>query len=300
MPAVCDADQVKGRPVVTSNSLHHSPSDRRRDPAVAENRPEPTARAVRVRRAGVSGLLAGGLGLAALAASSGAPVGASTSLVGSSHLSANPNLAFVLFVLGLAGLCFELMHPGLNLPGVAGLISLVVSLVLLGRLPVDAAGVILLVLAFVFFLVELKTGARSVAALAGVACLVVGGLFLYDPSVPNARVSLFLLIPLAAVLGVFFLAVARIALKARNLPVTTGADNLIGEEGVVTEALRPAGQVRVRGEVWAATLDEPKAKAPVGTKIVVSDLRGLTLYVAPIQGLRSESNRDSATGEVTA
>jgi membrane-bound serine protease (ClpP class) len=258
------------------------------------------------RRVGLAGLVAGGLA-AVLVAAGGLPAGANTSraVLGatSSHLGANPNLAFILFVLGLAGMCFELTHPGLNLPGVLGLISFVVSLVLLGRLPVDAAGIILLVLAFVFFIVEIKTGARSIAGLAGVASLVLGGLFLYDPSVHDARVSLFLLIPIAVMLGLFFIVVAHLALKARNLPIVTGADTLIGEEGVVTQALHPAGQVRVRGEVWAATFDDPKAKAPVGTKIVVSDLRGLTLYVAPIGPIgpiRGESKSGSAAGEVTA
>jgi membrane-bound serine protease (ClpP class) len=204
------------------------------------------------------------------------------------HLSADPNLAFILFVLGIAGMVFEIFHPGLNVPGVAGLISFVVSLVLLGRLPVTAAGVILLALAFVFFVIELKAGAHSVAALAGVTSLVLGGLFLYDPSVPDARVSRPLLIGIAAVLGGFFLLVARAALKARNTPVVSGVDKLIGEEGVVTEALDPTGQVRVRGEVWAATLDDNTASAPVGTKVIVWDLRGLTLYVAPLDHMTGE------------
>ena len=204
------------------------------------------------------------------------------------HLSADPNLAFILFVVGIAGMIFEIFHPGLNVPGVAGLISFIVSLVLLGRLPVTAAGVILLALAFVFFVIELKAGAHSVAALAGVVSLVLGGLFLYDPSVPNARVSRPLLIAIAVVLGGFFLVVARAALKARNAPVVTGADTLIGEEGVVTEALDPAGQVRVRGEVWAATLDDTKSSAPLGAKVVVWDLRGLTLYVAPLDQMTGD------------
>jgi membrane-bound serine protease (ClpP class) len=243
------------------------------------------------RFAGFAATMSAGVALVCVAAGSATPAAAASNSV-SHHLSASPSLAFVLFVLGLAGMCFELTHPGLNVPGLAGLISFVVSLVLLGRLPVDAAGVILLVLAFVFFIIELRVGAHSVVALAGVACLVLGGLFLYDPSVPNARVALPLLIAIAVVLGGFFLFVARLALKTRNTPVVTGADTLIGEEGVVTQALHPAGQVRVRGEVWAATFDDSEAKAPIGAKIVVSDLRGLTLYVAPVN--QSEASPISA------
>ena len=212
------------------------------------------------------------------------------------QLAASPNLAFVLFVLGLGGLIFELIHPGLHLPGALGLVAFVISLILLGRLPVNAGGVILLAVAFVFFIIELKAGGHAVAALAGVASLVLGGLFLYNPSVPDARVSRPLLIAIAVVLGAFFVLVARAALKARNAPVVTGTDTLIGEEAVVTEPLDPAGYVRVRGEVWAATLDNGAGPAPVGAKVMVWDVRGLTLHVAPVERLRGGSESDSPTG----
>jgi len=232
------------------------------------------------RRVGQRLVLAAGLGLVVVASATGLAAAASHS--SSQHLGANPNLAFVLFVLGLAGMCFEITHPGLNVPGLAGLVAFIVSLVLLGRLPVDAAGVILLVSAFILFLIELRVGAHSVLGMVGVVCLVLGGLFLYDPSVPSAKVALPLLIGIAVVLGGFFILVARVALKTRDTPVVSGADTLIGEEGVVTQVLHPVGQARVRGEVWAATLDDPDATAAVGARIVVSDLRGLTLYVAPL------------------
>lgn len=217
----------------------------------------------------------------------------------SHHLGANPNLAFILFVVGLGGMIFEIFHPGLNVPGAVGLISFIVSLVLLGRLPVDAAGVILLAVAFVFFVIELKAGAHSIAALAGVVALVLGGLFLYDPSVPNARVSRPLLIAIAVVMGAFFLLVARAALKARNAPVVTGSDTLIGQEAVVTETLDPAGQVRVRGEVWAATLDDEHATAAVDTKVLVWDLRGLTLCVAPVDRATGTPGGGPSQGETS-
>lgn len=210
------------------------------------------------------------------------------------QLSAHPNLAFVLFVLGIAGIVFELLHPGLSLPGIAGLISFVVSLVLLGSLPVNSAGVVLLVLAFVFFVVDLRMGAHGLAAVAGGACLILGGLFLYQPSVPSAKVSVPLLIALAVALGVFFVVVARAALRVRQEPVVTGADTLIGEEGVVTEALDPTGQVRVRGEVWAAKLDDgATGPAAVGTSVVVWEIRGLTIVVEPVDQVRSEPDSGS-------
>ena len=216
-------------------------------------------------------------------------------LVAAHHLSANPNLAFVLFVLGLAGMIFELFHPGLNVPFVAGLISFIVSLVLINRLPVTTAGIILLAVAFVFFAIELRHGAHALAGAAGTVALVLGGWFLYDQSVPAARVSRPLLIGIAVVLGGFFVLVARAALRVRDAPAVTGTDTLLGEEGVVTETLDPDGQVRVRGETWAATLGSNNGDAPVGTKVVVWDLRGLTLYVAPVDHLTGGPGAGSIT-----
>jgi membrane-bound serine protease (ClpP class) len=213
----------------------------------------------------------------------------------SHHLSANPNLAFVLLVLGMAGIVFELFHPGLNVPGVLGLLAFIVSIILLSGLPVRALGVILLVVALACFVVELKSGTHAIAAVLGTVALILGGLFFYDPDVPNARVSVPLLVAMAVVLGGFFLLAARAALQARHAPVVTGSDTLVGEEGVVTKALEPEGQVRVRGEVWAATLDDPGATVPVGTKIVVWDLRGLTLLVAPADHMTGGSGTGSIT-----
>jgi membrane-bound serine protease (ClpP class) len=252
-----------------------------------------------LRRTLAAGLVVGGATLGgaipALADATHAP-GAVHAARAVHSLSASPNLAFLLFVVGLGGLVFELVHPGLHLPGALGLVAFVISLILLGRLPVNAGGVILLVVAFIFFVIELKAGGHAVAALAGVVSLVLGGLFLYNPSVPTARVSLALLIAFAVLLGAFFTVVARVALKARRAPVVTGTDTLIGEEAVVTEPLDPSGYVRVRGEVWAATLDNGAGPAPVGAKVMVWDVQGLTLHVAAVERPQGESKSDSPTG----
>ena len=192
----------------------------------------------------------------------------------------NPNLAFVLFVIGMAGVVFEVLHPGLRLPGLAGLVAFVVSLILFGDLPVQATGIVLIVAAFVFFVIDVKMAARGIAALAGTVCLVLGGIYIYDPHVHAARVSRPLLIGIAAALGVFFVIVARAAWHAQGIPIVSGTDALLGEPAVVTETLHPSGQVRIKGENWAASLgDDATATAPVGTKVVVWATQGLTLLV---------------------
>jgi membrane-bound serine protease (ClpP class) len=206
-------------------------------------------------------------------------------------VNVDPNLAFVLFVIGMAGVVFEVLHPGLRLPGLAGLVAFVASLILFGDLPVQATGVVLIVAAFVFFVIDVKMAARGIAALAGTVCLVLGGLYLYDQSVPAARVSRPLLIGIAVALGAFFIVVARAAWRAQGLPVVSGTEALLGEAAVVTETLHPKGFVRVKGENWAASLgDDSSSTAPVGTKVVVWATEGLTLMVAPIPKPNGESN----------
>ena len=206
-------------------------------------------------------------------------------------MNVDPNLAFVLFVIGMAGVVFEVLHPGLHLPGIAGLVAFVVSLILFGDLPVQATGVVLIVAAFVFFVVDVKASTRGVAGLAGTVSLVLGGIYLYDPSVHAARVSRPLLIGIAVALGAFFIVVARAAWRVQGVPVVSGTEALLGEAAVVTKTLEPTGSVRIKGESWAATLgDDSPAKAPVGTKVVVWAAQGLTLMVAPIPKLNGDSD----------
>jgi membrane-bound serine protease (ClpP class) len=208
----------------------------------------------------------------------------------------DPSLAFVLFVIGMAGVVFEVLHPGLHLPGLAGLGAFVVSLILFGDLPVRATGVVLIVAAFILFAIDVKVAARGFAALIGTVSLVLGGLFFYDPSVRDARVSRPLLIGIAVALGAFFLVVARAAWRAQGAPVVSGTEALLGEAAVVTEALDPAGRVRIRGEGWAATLgDDSSATAPVGSKVVVWATKGLTLLVEPAPRANGESDSDGVT-----
>jgi membrane-bound serine protease (ClpP class) len=205
-------------------------------------------------------------------------------------LNVNPNLAFVLFVIGMAGVVFEILHPGVRLPGLVGLVAFVVSLILFGDLPVEATGVVLIVAAFVLFVVDVKMAAHGIAALAGTLCLVLGGFYLYDRHIHAARVSIPLLIGIGVALGAFFLIVARAAWRAQGIPLVSGTEALLGESAVVTETLHPDGQVRIKGESWAATLgDDSDATAPVGAHVVVWAAKGLTLMVEPVPKLNGES-----------
>jgi membrane-bound serine protease (ClpP class) len=196
------------------------------------------------------------------------------------HWLSDADLAFLLYVLGLAGLVFEILHPGLNVPGLVGLILFVLSLVLFDTLPINVAGAVFLAGAFVLFAIDLKVSAHGLPTLGGIVLFVLGGLLLYEPS--STRVSRPLLIGIAVGLGGFFAVVVRAGLRARNAPVVTGVERILGAEGVVIETLEPGGQVRVQAEVWTATLaTEGTQLVPVGATVRVLAIRGLSLVVEP-------------------
>jgi membrane-bound serine protease (ClpP class) len=213
------------------------------------------------------------------------------------HLLFAPDLAFLLFVLGIAGLVFEVMHPGISIPGVLGLVLLISSLIIFGTLPVNVGGLILLAAAFVFFAIDLQVPGHGIPTLAGIVSLVLGGLYLYDGSVPNARVSRWLIGVIAVAFAAFFFFVVRAAVKARRTPTTGGVASLIGADGVITEALEPTGRVLVRGESWRAAQPQGAHEPlPVGAQVRVRARRGLTLEVEPMtDGEPANAGRGSET-----
>lgn len=195
------------------------------------------------------------------------------------HDLIDPNLAFVFFIVGLALLIFEVFHPGAILPGLFGALLFIGSLVIMGMLPVNLAGFVLLLASIAFFVVALKVPGHGLPEAAAITCLVLGGLFLFDPSVPNARVSRILLVLITIKTTLWFTIVLRAAMRARKQPVKTGAHTIIGAEGVVVTALEPTGTVRVRGQEWSA--HAAHGSVPAGASVKVVDRDGLTLEVSP-------------------
>jgi membrane-bound serine protease (ClpP class) len=191
---------------------------------------------------------------------------------------ADPNITYLLLGLGSLGLFFELMHPGAILPGVVGAICLILSFYGLSVLPVSYAGLALLVLAMIFFVLEIKVTSYGGLAVAGVICLILGSLMLFNTPEPALRVSVQLIAMLTAftVLVVGFL--VWMSLLARRLPVRTGMEGLIQETGVARSALAPRGKVFVHGELWDAESDEAVA---LGEEVEVVAVRHLLLTVRP-------------------
>jgi membrane-bound serine protease (ClpP class) len=198
------------------------------------------------------------------------------------HGAVDPNIAFILFLLGLVGIIFEILHPGITLPGILGSLAFLVSLVLLGLLPVNIAGVVLLLVGMIFFAFEVHIHSFGVAAVLGIASLILGGLFLFNSAVPNAAVSKWLIVGMALALAAFFTLVVRAVVRARKqLPSPPKLEDLIGTEAVVVKPLEPNGIVRARREQWTA--HATSGSIPEGAHVRVTGVHGLTLEVEPVE-----------------
>jgi len=192
----------------------------------------------------------------------------------------NPNLAFVFFYAAVILIVAELLHPGISVPGVLGVMFFGLAVASFSRLPIQLAGVVLLVASVALFLLELKHGVTGAAAVAGMVTLVFGGLFLFDRSIPSARVSPVVIVVVAAVTGAFFAFVVKAALKARRLPPAQGLERLIGLQGVATTAFDPSGVVQVASETWSADSDRLVRKHQL---VRVLAVEGLRLKVEPME-----------------
>jgi membrane-bound serine protease (ClpP class) len=173
---------------------------------------------------------------------------------------ADPNIAMILMMIGLAGLYFELAHPGAILPGVLGGICLLLAFYAFQTLPVNFIGILLIVLAFVFFLLEIYVTSYGMLAVAGIISLALGGIMLYRVEGGGVQVSWSVLVTTIAVVSAFFLMVTSLAVRAQMRKPLTGKVGMLGEHGIALTDLNPAGKVLVHGTYWDATAEEFIAK----------------------------------------
>ena len=190
---------------------------------------------------------------------------------------ADPNLAYMLLMLGFYGLLFELQNPGAILPGIVGGICLILALLALSTLPVTFAGVALIVLGIGFFLAEIKVMSHGLLAVGGVISFVLGSLILFTPEV--ARVSWTLIALVTLITMGFFLFVIGAGLKAQRSQVRSGSRGMVGTRAQAVDRLAPDGFVRVGGELWRAISE---GEVNVGGNVVITDVEGLTLRVRPL------------------
>lgn len=190
----------------------------------------------------------------------------------------DPNVAYVLMLIGIYGLFFEFANPGYVLPGVAGAISLVLALYAFQILPVNYAGLALLALGIMFMLAEVFVPSFGALGFGGVIAFVIGSVILFDKGGTGYAVSLPLILSLSVISAGFFLFVVGAAVKARNRPVVSGQEEMLHSTGVIIESAAGTGRVRVHGEVWQAESAVPLKR---GDRVRVVGVDGLVLKVQP-------------------
>jgi len=189
----------------------------------------------------------------------------------------DPNIAYILLMIGIYGIIFELSNPGAIFPGVIGAISLILAFYSLQALPINYAAAGLLLLGVILFILELKITSHGLLTLGGIICFILGSLMLFDTANPLFKLSLSVIIPVTLVTALFFGILLRLAYKAYKRKPVTGVEELIGLKGIAkTDIDSRKGMVMVHGELWQAVSDE---KINKDEEVIVEEVMGLTLKV---------------------
>jgi membrane-bound serine protease (ClpP class) len=197
------------------------------------------------------------------------------------NLLSDPNVAYILLMLGFYGVMFELYNPGAILPGIVGVISLILAFYSMHTLPVNYAGLALIVFAIVLFILELKLATHGVLAIGGVTSLLLGSFMLVqsNSNLEFVRISRGVIISTVVISSLFFLFIIGLGLKAQRAKPVTGIEGMTGESGEALEILDPLGFVRVHGEMWKA--ESIAGTIEKGRKIRVTGIENLKLFVEP-------------------
>jgi len=193
----------------------------------------------------------------------------------------DPNIAYILFLLGLYGLLFELYNPGVILPGIVGFIALILALYSMHALPINYAGLALIIFAVILFLLEIKIVSHGLLAIGGIISLFFGSMMLMKgSSLDMARISRTVIISATVVSALFFVFVLGFGIRAQRRKIVTGIEGFVGANGEVLTTLEPTGTVTVRGEIWNA--ESLAGNIGKGEKIIVRQMKNLKLYVERI------------------
>ncbi len=190
----------------------------------------------------------------------------------------DPNIAYLLMTVGTIGILAELYTPGAILPGIVGAISLILAFYSLQSLPINYAGVLLIIVGVIFLLLEISVTSYGLLALGGVTAMVLGGLMLVKTDAPFLQVSLSFLLPTVLMVGTAALALAWRSFRIGGQQPVTGREAMIGSVGIARTDLMPRGQIWLQGELWEAVSQRPIRQ---GEEAEIIGIQGLTLSVTP-------------------
>ncbi len=194
----------------------------------------------------------------------------------------DPNILYILFLIGITGISLELYNPGSILPGVVGGICLILFLYSVQTIPINIAGLLLILFSAILFLLEIKIPSYGLLTIGGVISLVLGSLMLVDSPLPFLQISWKVILGATITMTLFFIIAISFAIRAHRKKPSTGKEGLVGEEGVTIDDLNPTGQIEIHGEIWKAVSDRRIKK---GQRVIVEDVHSqhLRLIVKPIK-----------------
>ena len=197
----------------------------------------------------------------------------------------NPNVTYILMMLGLVGLFFELSNPGLVLPGVIGSISLILALYAMQTLPINYAGLLLILFGVILFITEINVMSYGLLSVSGVISIFLGSTMLIDSDDPALQISRAILYPTLALTVILSSGIVMLATRTRSLKKLGGMEGMIGETGLVKEVLNPQGRVLVHGELWEAEAD---TQITEGERVQVDFVQGLRIKVSKAQDTQKD------------
>jgi membrane-bound serine protease (ClpP class) len=195
----------------------------------------------------------------------------------------DPSIAYILMMLGFYGILFEFFTPGAIAPGVVGVICLILAFYSMHTLPLNFAGLALIIFAIILFVLEVKITSHGILGIGGVIALALGSLMLIrrESALEFLGISPTVIITTTAITGLFFFALITLAMKAQKAKPVTGKEGIIGEEGEAMAMLQPSGMVRVHGELWKA--ESVSGNIQQGQRVRVTAITNLTLRVEPVK-----------------
>jgi membrane-bound serine protease (ClpP class) len=191
----------------------------------------------------------------------------------------DPNIAYLLMTIGTIGILAELYNPGAILPGIVGTISLILAFYSLQSLPINYAGLLLLIFGIVFFILEATVTSYGLLAIGGVTSMILGSLMLIKSDAEFFQISWAVIVPVVIATAVLSLFIVSMGVRALRRAPQTGAEAMVGSVGVAKTALQPDGKLTIHGELWNAVSDQP---IEPGASATVLRVEGLTLYVTPV------------------
>ena len=197
----------------------------------------------------------------------------------------NPNIVFLLFIVAMMGLFVEATHPGGIIPGIVGALAFVIFLFAAIVLAPNWFGLIFMVLALILLILDVYASAHGILTLGAVLSLIFGTFPFFQNvgSQTGSHIQAWLVYSVSVLIGAIGLFVLSYLVRMRRLPVKSGVEGMVGEQAVVTKALRPVGRVNYAGENWEAALDHPDSSVDEGVQVQIMAVDGLRLRVRPVQ-----------------